>query len=430
VADDGTIGSWSDYLQSQICILESHAVAARAYATISSQTDQPATSDEAIERFRESIQVRQVKGSRLVLVNAKARRPEEAARRANAVVESYVELRLETLRHSSRQAYSWLTAQISTVKDKVESSDRALVELGRDESPLSIEARQQLMANRIEALDRHLVQATVRRTELEARLAVLSGLRGSSELYYALPEETLTQTANDLAVEVANNEQALAKSLLELKPQHPTVARLEAAVGISKARLQQELASVISGIESAHRIACANQDRVRRDLEAVKTQSAHLAELSIRHDVLEREATSNREMYQLLLERLRQSDIGGQVTIDNINIVDRALPPAHPDSGLSIRKLAVMVVLGACLGVALCHCADLLERSDRHSPIPDPHAQPELSPHGSPPPAFSGGDGWRKAPGSCRSQRPTGCDGGQTWPHLSRGALHRRGSTP
>ena len=74
-------------------------------------------------------------------------------------------------------------------------------------------------------------------------------------------------------------------------------------------------------------IARAREANARQAVEAQKAETQKLSERSIQYSVLLREAEKNRELYENLLKRLKETSVAGELGTTNVRIVDRAEVP-------------------------------------------------------------------------------------------------------
>jgi succinoglycan biosynthesis transport protein ExoP len=92
-------------------------------------------------------------------------------------------------------------------------------------------------------------------------------------------------------------------------------------------------------------------------------QGATLAEQdrSVRYNTLAREADTNREVYDGLLQRYRELNAAAGITASNIAVIDQAQPPTSPSSPKLIRNLALALLLGLALAATLVFVRDQVD---------------------------------------------------------------------
>ena len=86
----------------------------------------------------------------------------------------------------------------------------------------------------------------------------------------------------------------------------------------------------LTSIKNELAIARAREANARRAVEGQKAETQKLSERSIQYSVLLREAEKNRELYENLLKRLKETSVAGELGTTNVRIVDRAEVPGSP----------------------------------------------------------------------------------------------------
>ena len=94
-----------------------------------------------------------------------------------------------------------------------------------------------------------------------------------------------------------------------------------------------------------------------------QTEDANqLNENAIEYNLLKRDLESNRQLYEGLLQKLKEASVSAGLRSSNIHIVDVAHVPAAPSAPRILRNLAAAIVMGLAGGIAL---ALVQERFDR-----------------------------------------------------------------
>src|SRR5437879_5417344 len=97
-----------------------------------------------------------------------------------------------------------------------------------------------------------------------------------------------------------------------------------------------------------------------------KKQANQLNENSIEYSVLKRDAESNRQLYQSLLQRLKEAGITAGLKSSNIRVVDVARVPTYPITPSVPRNLTLGFLLGLAGGIGLAFIMESLDSSIRN----------------------------------------------------------------
>src|SRR5919199_2096701 len=118
------------------------------------------SADERIlDSFYDRLNVFQIQDSRVITVEFRSRNPELAARAANALVDGYIDQQRSTKLDSTRQASSWLGAEIERLRKKAEQAEQRVEEFRGRSGLLLGTNNTSLNAQRLSELNTQLIQA-------------------------------------------------------------------------------------------------------------------------------------------------------------------------------------------------------------------------------------------------------------------------------
>ena len=85
----------------------------------------------------------------------------------------------------------------------------------------------------------------------------------------------------------------------------------------------------------------------------------------LKYTILKRNVDMNQKMYDMLLSRLKEANITGNIDVSNIRIVEKALMPGFPVSPNKKRNLLLGIVFGLVVGVGLGFLREYIDRTLR-----------------------------------------------------------------
>src|SRR5206468_8672844 len=98
------------------------------------------------------------------------------------------------------------------------------------------------------------------------------------------------------------------------------------------------------------------------ELEAQKTEALALDRKAISYRALERDAATNRQVFESLLQRAKEVGISEELRTSNIRIVDGAEIPRIPVSPQKLMNLAMGMLGGSALALGLAFGLEHLAR--------------------------------------------------------------------
>jgi capsular exopolysaccharide synthesis family protein len=94
-----------------------------------------------------------------------------------------------------------------------------------------------------------------------------------------------------------------------------------------------------------------------------KVEVGKLSQLLIEHNILKREFETNQQLYDSLLQRLKDATVSAGLRATNIHLVDSALVPTAPVRPRIMYNIAVGLLVGLVLGVTLAFVQESLDTS-------------------------------------------------------------------
>ena len=305
----------------------------------------------AAAAFRSRIQVEPVTGSRLVNLHFRAYDPRVAADAVNALAQLYIEQSLELRFTTSTEATGWLSDRLKEQQAKVEAAEQALQEYREREGLVGRESREGLVDQKLGTLNGAVLEARTDRIAKETLYRQIASLGPGQIESFALvlgsgPVQALKTELNALQKEEAQ----LGDSLGD---RHPEILRVRGQIRATEEKIRAEMRNVTRAAESDYRTALARESRLQASLDAVKGEAQDSNRKSMEYMAKQREVDTNRQLYQDLLTKTKQTGLETELKTTNIRVVEKAETPRGPVLPRKMRSYQVAVVLGLLLGIGL-----------------------------------------------------------------------------
>jgi succinoglycan biosynthesis transport protein ExoP len=357
-------GSSKEYYETQFKIICSRNVLINTLDILGMLVDKNMEESNVIlNAFHKNILVEPVKDTRIVKVSVDNADAALATNLVNTLARVYIKHNLDDRKDSSKDAFLWLSEQLAILKAKVEKSEMDLLQYKEEEDIVSLEKRQSLLEERISEMNENYTAALQTHLELETMLNELKQLEKNPEMSESLPRILENNFVQQIKQEYSRLELQLAQVSKKYKEKHPKIVSLQSQIDNIKERLANEVRKIAKSIEIEHRISKANISTIKRNLDELKRESMSLAQQAIQYGVLQREAESNRNMYDVLLHRLKETDISGNINSNNIRIVDEAVTPTSPIRPNKRKNIILSILLGLSLGIGLCFLVEYFDDS-------------------------------------------------------------------
>jgi capsular exopolysaccharide synthesis family protein len=316
---------------------------------------------DMVANFLGHLTIEPVRNSRLVKVNFDSTDPELSARVANAMADVFIKLNLERRMDASSYAKTFLQERLQQVKSRLEDSERQLVDFARQEAIINVDNKQTAVSQRYEELNTALGKATQARIEAEAQY---QQIQGAKTKVVGL-DSALIQ---NLKESKAKLESDYLEGLQVYKPAYPKMQQLAGQIAEIQDKINDEVANVVTAIKLKYEAARYTESMVRAQLNESKQELLNLQGRSIQYTILKRETDTNRQLYDGLLQRLKEVSVAGGSDTNNVSVVDKAEVPTQKfKPNMRINALiAVFIGLFGGIGFAFLfeHLDDTIKQPE------------------------------------------------------------------
>ncbi len=333
------------------------------------------------------IHVEPVKNSRLVDIGVEARDPVLAARMANEVVQVYISQNMETKLKATKDAVQWLTERIEDERRKVEQAENALLNYKERHEIMTdfTEDAGNIVAEKLAKLNTQVIDAESQRVEAQTRYEQAVALLETPEMLDSIPEVL----GNELINEIKKLEVSLNNKMSELSkkygPKHPQMIAIYSELDDLKVRKENEARRIVTSLENELKLAMAREESLKAALEKQRAQSLRMNKKAIQYNVLRRQAESSKHMYDLLINRFKETSLTEEMKTGNIRVIDQAEAPLSPVKPDKKKNMIMALFLGLALGVGFAFFIEYLDNTIKH---PDDIKKYLAIPYLGPIPAF------------------------------------------
>ena len=311
--------------------------------------------NRAIGLVRGGLAIQPQPNTRLVSVSFTSTEPNFAARAANAVVDGYIASEIDRRFGASSYAKKYLEEQLSIAKGKLEDNERALVEFAQQESLVDTGDGRSLVGRNLVDLNASLAEAQAQRIRAQARWQQASGSA-------ALPQDVLASSlVPGLRQQLAELRRRYQEKLQVFKPDYPEMQQLQGQITELERQVAAEQNNARTSLRTEYDAAISRENMLKAQLAALRDESLDTDSRSIQYNILRREADTSRQLYDSLLQRYTQIAVASDVRPNNISVVDRAQVPGGPFKPSLFYNLAIALLLGVMLGVALALLLEFLD---------------------------------------------------------------------
>ena len=325
------------------------------------QDEDTLADSRAIRTFLAGFAAGPVGNSRLVDLTYRSANPKLAAQVLNTHADAYITQSLEYRFLTSQEATQWLGGQLEEQRRTVEESEAALYRYRQEHDAISLEDREDIVVQRLTELNAAFTGARTESIAKESAYRQLDALVGDADAITAHPAVMSNLVIQHARAEVADLHRQRAELSESLGPRHPDMVTVQSAISLAESRLQVEIDRVVDSVQNEFLAAEAQAQSLARELNAQKNAALAMNEMGIGYGVLVREAESNRQIYESLLQRAKETGVSAKLRSSNIRVIDYAEVPTSPVSPKKGRMLLMALLAGVMGGGVLAFFFEYLD---------------------------------------------------------------------
>ncbi len=359
-----------DFLRTQIQILQTDNLAWRTIEQLglaqnpsfggpanSKVPDSDTRKMQLVRQFKGQLSVDLIPGSRIIVAGFESTDPHLAARVVNALVDNYTEYNFRQKYDATRQAAGRMEQQLDELKAKVENSQRELVDYQRKHAIVNIGDKQNVIELRLSQLSTNLTQAQNDRIEREA---AYNQVKANPERVHATTQSDLLPRLQE---KLADLHSRYVEAVNQYGPTYPKVVRLEKEVADAEAAVAAERQNSVDHYYNDYLAARNREQLLSQAVAQQKDELGNFNQLLVEHNILKGEFETNQQLYQKLLEHLKDATVSAGLRSTNIHVVDPALPPLSAIRPRTTLDIAIGLLIGIILGAMMAFIQEALDSS-------------------------------------------------------------------
>ncbi len=291
--------------------------------------------------------------------------PEFAASAANAVAEAYAELNLEKRVEGTQDASTWLQVQHKELERKLEASENALYTFMENNAVLNASLQSQLeeVMQRLNAFNEQLAHVQAQRIRQQVNAQALKDARANEALIDTIAEVRDAAVIGSLKTQLVELRADRTELMARYLPAHPKVQALDEQIELVRKNLEGQIDAVLVSLERQQASLESTERGLKEAIAQERQREARLNKLMLQYQRLKREVDTNARLYELVTTRQKEADLSGALKLNNVNVLDRARPPALPFKPDLKKNLVFGALLGLLLACALALGLDYLDNS-------------------------------------------------------------------
>ncbi len=309
--------------------------------------------------FKGGLKVDLVRDSRILSVSYSSGNPEIAARAANLLIENYKNSNFEERTDFTRHASAGMEEQLQELKAKVEKSQQALIDYERQNLIVNVGNKGTINDERLEQLNRDYTESE---GELDQKQSIYELVKANESQVGMIVEDKVLQSLEEKCDDLKSQ---LVDAQTQFGPNYPKVVRIREQVAQAQSLLDAARRQAIERVKNNYETSLNRTKLLGEALAREKADVSAINEKMIDYNILKRDFEINQQLYESLLQRLKDATLSASLQVTNVHVIDPATVPTEPVSPNRPRNLAAGFMFGLILGVTLAFVQEALDSSVR-----------------------------------------------------------------
>ncbi len=318
-----------------------------------------------VRRFRAKMNVKQIKRTRVVTVSVTNPNPKTAADIANSVAQEYIKFDLSNRVTSSKQNLEWLNSELYELKKELEDNERAFFEYKTRNKVFSLEGKQKVAGQKIAEFNSRYLEARNQRLDLDSKINELKHHMKSPEGLVNVRSLINNSLIEDVYNKIGDLEIEYTKLSKFYKAKHPKIIQVKNEIERNQRRLDFELEKELTNLKSERSVVAARGEVLEKTIMEFEQDALASSSNELTYSILQRNVETSQKLYDILLSRIKESDILKDNSASNIRIVEQAAISRRPISPKIFRNLLLAIIFGLLGGSLLAFFFEYMDQTLR-----------------------------------------------------------------
>ena len=317
----------------------------------------PGSETQLVDRLRDRVGVQLSNDAHVATITFDSRDPLVSAAIANSYLDNFIESNLQRQDDTTGELRQALDTQLSSTRARLDASEKALIDYTRRAGLIDSSAGtasvtgnsspHTLSSDDLSQLHLAYTQARADRIAAQQRW----------EQAQRTPLMSLPEVINDPSIQQLQQKSAEAQADYQEQRQHrqdtnPFVQAAAAHIEEINKQIESLAASIRELIQNRYQVAQRQEANLARNVSQLQSRTLADQGKGAKYNTLKRDADSNRQLYETLLQRANALTASSALTPQSFSIVDRAAPPAAPLSPKPVLWAALGAVIAFLLAAA------------------------------------------------------------------------------
>ncbi|MFK8078781.1 MAG: GumC family protein [Granulosicoccus sp.] len=287
--------------------------------------------EAVVSRYMAKAGVTPVRNTKLVKLSYQSTSPVKAARVANAIGEQYIESYLDAKMELTTKASAWLQERLASLKETLDASEQRLLNFKQENGLVDVDGSVgRLNETQLILLTTELSTARSELSDAEDLFRDVQASSGNPDLLRSVATVQADPLVRQVQVELGQAQRNLDELLNRYGERHPRVVDATSQLRTLNATLDGHLQRVAQSVNKDVQLLRQRVASIEAQLGAGKQEIQLLGTKKFALDAMEREAATNRGIYDTFFSRMSEARSADGLESANARISDYAVPANYP----------------------------------------------------------------------------------------------------
>jgi len=319
--------------------------------------------DKEIDWLLTILSVKPIPETRLLSIEVEHGDPKTAREIADTIAQKFVEYQQRVRSRVDNERIEYMKAQVAQVATEVQDLESKLYNSKQAGLPV-LENQLQSYMNTNSGLNDTYVKTRIERTQAGEKLTrVQQALADSTINLDNIPISN--EVLDGLHRDYQQREAELAKAREIYKDKHPKLLVLESELEAIRRSIRAELSKSVAGLQEDYAVLQGREAALRSNIAQTGAQVRDVNDQLGHHASMESDLKSKRELYTLLVSKVQEAEISGQVQSPLVKVVEPATVGQDPIRPRRALNLVLGLLVGMVAGIGLALLMEYLRRCIR-----------------------------------------------------------------
>ncbi len=311
-----------------------------------------AVKPDYVTAFAKNLYIEPIEKTHLVKVFFESPEPQLSVEIVNTLINIFIKENINLQTETDSYAKDFLDKELEKARTLLTMQEAKLVDYAKQNNILEVNNSQSSQEKKLDDLNSALAQAERNRIQTESQMQ-----QGRE---HGNVREVLTNPVIEgIKKNLVDLEAQYQEKLKLFKPAYPDMQLLQQQIDETKRQLQKETNGLQKSLQADYTAAKKLEDDLRQQLANYKNELVNLRDSSIEYNALKRDVETSRNLYDGLLQRMKEVSVASNATTSNIKVVDAAAPIDE----IFRPKKSLNLIIGSLVGLMLGIGAALLRET-------------------------------------------------------------------